>query len=208
MSGTKERILLTALRLFARDGYEAVSVSDIAGELGMTKGALYKHFKNKRDIFESIVARMERRDTEQAAAHGVPEGTPEEMEGAYRGAEVDHIVAFGKAMFRYWTEDDFAAQFRRMLTLEQFRNAEMRALYQQYLVSGPLGYLTDLFTGMGVPQPRHEAAGFYAPMFFLYSVYDGAEGKESVTALLDDMLDHARTHLDRAATISREKDKK
>ena len=42
--GTKEKILITALRLFAQDGYEAVSVSRIAGELGMTKGALYKHY--------------------------------------------------------------------------------------------------------------------------------------------------------------------
>ena len=55
MADTKERILMTALRLFARDGYEAVSVSAIAGELGMTKGALYKHYRNKRDIFDSIV---------------------------------------------------------------------------------------------------------------------------------------------------------
>lgn len=195
MSDTKERILLTALRLFAKDGYEAVSVSDIAGELGMTKGALYKHFRNKRDIFESIIARMEQRDAEQATAHGVPEGTPEEMEDAYRNTEVDHIVSFGKAMFRYWTEDDFASQFRKMLTLEQFRNAEMGALYRQYLASGPLGYMMDLFAGMGVPQPRREAAGFYAPMFLLYSVYDGAEDKEAVTALLDDMLDNARAHL-------------
>ena len=58
MTDTKEKILMAALRLFAREGYEAVSVSDIAGELGMTKGALYKHYKNKRDIFDHIVARM------------------------------------------------------------------------------------------------------------------------------------------------------
>lgn len=37
MSKTKEKILLTALRLFAQDGYEAVSMSKIAGELGITK---------------------------------------------------------------------------------------------------------------------------------------------------------------------------
>ena len=36
MSDTRERILMTALHLFARDGYEAVPVSAIAGELGMT----------------------------------------------------------------------------------------------------------------------------------------------------------------------------
>ena len=51
---TKEKILVTALRLFAVYGYEAVSVSQIAGELGITKGALYKHYKNKRDIFNCI----------------------------------------------------------------------------------------------------------------------------------------------------------
>ena len=40
MGNRKEEILIAALNLFARDGYEAASVSQIAGELGMTKGAL------------------------------------------------------------------------------------------------------------------------------------------------------------------------
>lgn len=40
---TKERILQTALQLFAQSGYEAVSVQDIASRLSMTKGALYRH---------------------------------------------------------------------------------------------------------------------------------------------------------------------
>ena len=59
MSNRKEEILIAALNLFARDGYEAVSVSQIAGELDMTKGALYRHYKSKRDIFDCIVQRME-----------------------------------------------------------------------------------------------------------------------------------------------------
>ena len=54
MGDTKEAILTTALQLFAGNGYEAVSVSEIGGALGMTKGALYKHYKNKRDIFDHI----------------------------------------------------------------------------------------------------------------------------------------------------------
>ena len=50
MKNTKEKILETALELFAAKGYEAVSVSDIAGKLGMTKGALYKHYTNKQHL--------------------------------------------------------------------------------------------------------------------------------------------------------------
>ena len=61
MGNRKEEILIVALHLFARDGYEAVSVSQIAGELDMTKGALYRHYKSKRDIFDCIVQRMEQR---------------------------------------------------------------------------------------------------------------------------------------------------
>ena len=50
MTDTKEKILAVALQLFAKDGYEAVSVSKIAEKLGITKGALYKHYENKKDI--------------------------------------------------------------------------------------------------------------------------------------------------------------
>ena len=195
MSDTKERILLTALRRFARDGCEAVSVSDIAGELDMTKAALYKHYRNKRDIFGSILARMERRDAEQAQVHGLPEGTADETADAYRSASLDDIVAFGRTMFRYWTEDEFSASFRRMLSLEQYRDPEMGALYRQYLVTGPVGYLRDLFAAMGLPRPERSALAFYAPMFLLYSVYDGAENKAAVTADLDEALEAVRSDL-------------
>ncbi len=196
MGDTKERILLAALRLFAADGYEAVSVSDIAGALGMTKAALYKHYKNKRDIFDHILARMEQRDAEEADAYELPQGTPAELEDACREATVGHIAAFSRAMFRYWTQDDFAAPFRRMLTLEQYRSAEMGALYQQYLAAGPLGYVADLLSALGIPEPQRRAAEFYAPMFLLYSVYDGAEDRQAVLTLLDDCLENARRQLE------------
>ena len=58
MGNRKEEILIVALYLFARDGYEAVSVSQIAGELAMTKGALYRHYQSKRDILECLPSGM------------------------------------------------------------------------------------------------------------------------------------------------------
>ena len=195
MTDTKERILLTALRLFAERGYEAVSVSDIAQELGITKGALYKHYRNKRDIFENILTRMEERDAEQANAHDLPEGTVAEMEEAYAAASADDTISFSKAMFRYWTEDAFAAQFRKMLILEQFGSPEMGRLYQQYLVSGPIGYMTDLFYSWGEPDPKTMAVRFYAPMFLLFSVYDGAENKTAVLDMIDRILEQSRNDL-------------
>lgn len=208
MRDTKERILLAALRLFARDGYEAVSVSSIAGELGITKGALYRHYTNKRDIFDSILERMERLDAERAMEYGVPEGPVEEMEEAYRRTSLADMIRYSKAQFRYWTEDDFAASFRRLLTLEQFRSEEMGRLYQQYLVSGPLGYMTDLFAGLGLPQPQAEALRFYAPMFLLYGVYDGVEDERAVTAEMDAYLENTSRRLQNLLAVSGKEEEK
>lgn len=173
MGDTKERIMLASLRLFALRGYEGVSVSDIAGELGITKGALYRHFRNKQDILDSIVRRMEERDAEKAEEFQLPAESLEADPESYCGISPESFTAFSRAMFRYWTQDEFASSFRRMLTLEQFRTPLMGRLYQQYLASGPLGYVTDLFSTMGIPDPGAAALEFYAPMFMLYSVYDG-----------------------------------
>lgn len=189
MGSTKEEIMTVALHLFAKNGYEAVSVSQIAGVLGMTKGALYRHYENKRDIFLHIVKRMEQQDSEQARQNEVPEESIEKMPEEYQNVSVEDFVGYSKSMFEYWTEDDFASSFRKMLTLEQFRNEEMQKLYQQYLVSGPAGYVKDLFKNMKIKDPEENAVKFYANMFFYYSLYDGAADKAKAKCQFEQMLD-------------------
>ena len=189
MGNRKEEILIVALHLFARDGYEAVSVSQIAGELDMTKGALYRHYKSKRDIFDSIVKRMEQQDSEQARENEVPEESIEKTPEEYQNVSFDDFVEYSKSMFEYWTEDDFASSFRKMITIEQFRSEEMQNLYQQYLASGPAEYVKDLFKNMKIKNPEENAVKFYANMFFYYSVYDGATDKTKAKCQFEYMLD-------------------
>ena len=188
MGNRKEEILIVALHLFARDGYEAVSVSQIAGELDMTKGALYRHYKSKRDIFECIVRRMEQQDGEQARENEVPQESIEKTPEEYHNVSLDDFVEYSKSMFEYWTEDDFASSFRKMLTIEQFRSEEMQNLYQQYLVSGPAEYVKDLIKNMEIKNPEEEAVKFYANMFFYYSVYDGATDKTKAKCQFEQMM--------------------
>ena len=189
MGNRKKEILIVALHLFARDGYEAVSVSQIAGELDMTKGALYRHYKSKRDIFDSIVKQMEQQDSEQARENEVPEESIEKTPEEYQNVSFDDFVEYSKSMFEYWTEDDFASSFRKMLTIEQFRSEGMQKLYQQYLVSGPAGYVKDLFKNMKIKDPEENAVKFYANMFFYYNVYDGAADKAKAKCQFEQMLD-------------------
>lgn len=55
-SNRREQILATALQLFAKYGYKKTTVEDIAGGLGLTKGALYLYVKNKQDLYEKTAA--------------------------------------------------------------------------------------------------------------------------------------------------------
>lgn len=191
VNNTRESILSAALHLFARCGFEAASVSQIAEAVGLTKGALYRHFSSKRDLLDSILERMAQRDAEQAAAFDLPTGTADAMPEAYRAASVAQLAAFARAQFRYWTEDAFAADFRRMLTLEQLGSAEMNALYQQYIGAGPLGYVRDLLAALNVADAADMSALLYAPMLLGYVLYDGASDKAAVTALVDSALNRA-----------------
>ena len=68
---TKERILETALELFAQNGYLGTSMSMIAERLGITKAALYKHYTGKQEILDRIVERMNELDRERAAQYPV-----------------------------------------------------------------------------------------------------------------------------------------
>ena len=180
MRNRKEEILIVALHLFARDGYEAVSVSQIAGALGITKGALYRHFKSKRYIFDCIVQRMEHGDSEQAADNNMPEDNKESMPERYETISLEDFIQYSKSMFEYWTEDYFPSSFRKMLTIEQFRSEEMQKLYQQYLASGPVSYVKDLFAAMNIENANEKAVRFYGTMYFYYSAYDGAKDKKKI----------------------------
>ena len=184
---TKERILNTALALFSQRGYLGTSMSDIANKLGMTKGALYKHYTSKQEILDRITARMRELDRERAQAYQMPDGFAE----AYRNTPAEKIRTYSVAQFRHWTEDGFSARFRKLLTLEQYRDPAFATLYQNYLASGPVAYMAEIFRTMtdSNESAMQLALEFYGPIYLLYSIYDGTEDKEAV-------IQQLQTHID------------
>jgi AcrR family transcriptional regulator len=53
--GTRPAILAAAQELFAAHGYACTSIADIAGRLGMSKAALYYHFRSKTEILRALL---------------------------------------------------------------------------------------------------------------------------------------------------------
>lgn len=188
---TKERILETALELFAQRGYLGTSMSDIAARLGITKAALYKHYAGKQEILDRIVQRMNELDAARAAAYEMPGAAPEGFAQAYLNTPLDRIRAYSTAQFDHWTREPFSANFRKMLTLEQYRDARLAQLYQENLASGPVKYMAAIFRPLtdSDETAMQLALDFYGPMYLLYSVYDGAAEQSAVAPMLEAHID-------------------
>ena len=188
---TKERILETALELFAQSGYLGTSMSDIAARLGITKAALYKHYAGKQEILDRIVQRMNELDAARAAAYEMPGAAPEGFAQAYLNTPLDRIRAYSTAQFDHWTREPFSANFRKMLTLEQYRDARLAQLYQENLASGPVKYMAAIFRPLtdSDETAMQLALDFYGPMYLLYSVYDGAADQSAVAPILEAHID-------------------
>lgn len=181
---TKEEILTEALRLFSCRGYDGVTVRDIAEKLDIRQSSLYKHYKSKRDIFESIVRRMNEENRAELERLRVPHGDIVESAKTFGADSIETIEQYSEAVFLYWTCNEYASCFRRMLILEQFHSTEMAQLYQQYLGQGVLDYMIQLFSEMTrqgyfcMADPEQMAYELYAPIFLLMTIMDASGEKE------------------------------
>ena len=55
---TRERILVSAARLFRKHGFDGVNVARIMKTAGLTHGAFYGYFKSKDDLIAQVLARI------------------------------------------------------------------------------------------------------------------------------------------------------
>jgi AcrR family transcriptional regulator len=136
--GTRERIQAIALELFAEQGYEKTSLREIAERLGVTKAALYYHFKSKEDIVRSFVEDY-RAELEQVIAWGASQPrTPEtraEILRRYAG-----IVSEQLAVIRFMEQNQAA-----MHTLMSDSGARKKMFRDQFMS------LCDLLAPPGAP---------------------------------------------------------
>lgn len=118
------------------------------------------------------------------------------MPQSFGNTSAESLKVYMQAQFYYWTEDEIACNFRRMLTLEQYRNPEMTALYQKVLASGPLDFIEDLFREMMKQgewlegNPKQMAVEFYAPFYLLLSISDAASDKTGKKIAKELFMEH------------------
>src|SRR5919109_372618 len=86
---TRARLVRVARDLFARRGYNDVATEEIVRRAGVTRGALYHHFRDKRDLFQAVVEEIEQEVMYKVAETALAEGDPWEQQSAAIGAYLD-----------------------------------------------------------------------------------------------------------------------
>jgi AcrR family transcriptional regulator len=81
---TRAALLAAARALFAKRGYASVSTEEIVQRAGVTRGALYHHFEDKKDLFRAVYEEVEQELVEQIAAGAMAAADP--MEALRGGA--------------------------------------------------------------------------------------------------------------------------
>lgn len=181
---TKQRILDEALTLFSEKGYANVFVGEIAERVGIKAPSLYKHFKNKRAIFDAIIDEMNGRFAEQAKALNIS-GTDAGADSViYQHMSEDNLLVLGRQLFLYYLHDDYNKRFRKMLTIEQFNNKELADIYTKLYVDDPLSYQSMLLGMVASSGLLHTdnveimTLHFYAPIYYLLTICDRDPSRE------------------------------
>ena len=148
MEDTKQRILEKSLELFSAKGYDAVSVGEIAKAVGIKAPSLYNHFPSKQAIFDAIVestAAHYEKDTGRTDIHvqNVKQDCP-----TFSHISEQALADKVRQIFLYSLHDKTISQFRRMMTLEQFRSPELAALFSERYVDRMISYHAGIFRAL------------------------------------------------------------
>ena len=192
---TKQKILDKALELFSAQGYDSVSVGQIAKAVGIKAPSLYNHFPSKQAIFDAIVASTAAQyeaDTDQINIHvqNAAQDIP-----AFTEITADALFEKVRQIFEYSLHDNAISRFRRMMTLEQFRSPELAALYSRQYVERVLAYHAGIFRALiaageiTAEDPNALAMLYVSPVLTLIGICDRQPEREH------ECLDQLKRHV-------------
>jgi AcrR family transcriptional regulator len=102
-AATRAKLVKAARRLFAKQGYGQVGTEEVVRRAGVTRGALYHQFADKKDLFRAVFEQVEEELSQAVAGHAVAQADP--LEGLKEGC-------------RYWLELCLKPEVQRIVLLD------------------------------------------------------------------------------------------
>ena len=182
---TNQKILSAALELFSTCGYDAVSVGQIAKAVGIKAPSLYNHFASKRAIFDALFDETAAKYDKATDAVSVHVSESDRDVAVFTEISEDALAEKVRSIFAYSLHDETVARFRRMMTIEQFRNPELAQLYTKRYIDRMVDYHAGIFKGLiSAGRIRNEdpetlSVMYVSPIITLLGVCDRQPEKEA-----------------------------
>ena len=175
-ASTRDKILDAALTLFSEKGYDGVGV-DLSGENAGIKGpSLYRHFKGKEDILNSLIEKV-------GAYYELNFGSENHIDRIPES--VEELLTFSMERIRFTMHDVTLQKTRRILVMEQFRNPRIAELTSKHHMDGLQGMFQKIFEAMmemkilKMDDAETMALEFVAPVSLLIHTYDRQPEREA-----------------------------
>jgi len=136
---TKQRILEAALEMFSSKGYAGTNIRELTASLGLVKSSMYKHFKSKEDIWNTLLDELILYYNER---FGSPDHLPPVPDS------LEELAALTMRMVDFTVHDEKVIKTRKLLMIEQYRDDRARKLASQHFLIGLKDMFTDIFAGM------------------------------------------------------------
>jgi AcrR family transcriptional regulator len=185
-AGARDRILEAALELFARQGFAATSMRQIADAVGIRASSLYNHFEGKEAIYHALID-----------AHG-PASSAERLRSprfqGLRGDPEGFCRLYAAELLAQWC-DPREQRFNELITTERNRMSGERAHYFETLFVAESGLVADVFREFALagriaaPNPRETARLFMAGLTFIRLEHFIVPAAPSAEAVVREALD-------------------
>lgn len=197
---TKERIVQEALTLFSTRGYEAVSMREIGGAVGIKESSLYKHYSSKQEILDVIIQMAREEIVHKYDIFHVPDISKEAALEQYLEMDLEELESLCTGMFLGLIEDEMVLKFWQLLTIEQYRNEELQKTLVEIFIDRPMRYQETIFQFLidrkvlKGESAKMMALEFFAPFFMLRYKLPG-EKELLVQTLKEHMMSFIKLHL-------------
>ncbi|WP_407396764.1 TetR/AcrR family transcriptional regulator [Anaerovibrio sp.] len=182
-----------SLRLFSNFGYNAVGVEMIAAAVKVTPPSLYKHFKGKREILDTIIEQAE----ENYNKHSLPiiNFTDEQLKNLTK----EEFIKYNMDHVKNIIQDNVIKCVRKLLILEQFRNEQIRLMHIEKTYTRTETIIRNLLEGLfknkhdGKGKPKittdHMVNMYYLPIVAMINrCYSDPEYEKKALKFIEDHI--------------------
>lgn len=184
---TRDKLLLAALDLFSKNGYDATTVEEIANSVGMKGPNVYNYFKGKKGLMEGIDSIFKESYKEKMR---FKEGNAESIQTA------EDLKRFSMKTIIYTLNDDIIRKLRRIATMEQYKIDYFRGKASANQHSNIIQFFTSVMARLMDQgkikkcDPHILALMYTAPVSQLIQIYDREpERKREILKIAEAQID-------------------